>query len=221
MKTVGGHGKRIWPSFRDVGWLSAHGLLAAAVAEFGDLPGELGGVGASGVEPVVQVGLEPVQQAAPGAGPAQQLAAGVDPRTVGGRLGHAGGGTTTLRVYTAWVAESDQRAAATLSARMPARSPEAFDRVEYAKTEPRTAPERIAVAIRKQILDGTLAPGSPAPTQKELAVEHHVSADPAHLSRLLTNAARRHGGTDVDLSDYELEVRRAGEESLLTSFAVL
>lgn len=226
------------------------------------------------------------------------IAAGVDPRTVGGRLGHAGGGTTTLRVYTAWVAESDQRAAATLSARMPARSPEAFDRAEYAKTEPRTAPERIAVAIRKQIVDGTLAPGFPAPSQKEIAVEHHVSADtahraiallvkwglvetsrhkrgvvleppadrsatpdpaaipseaqiappqpelldlrllhmnrivrtfaaeadpadPAHLSRLLTNAARRHGGKGVDVSDYELEVRRAGEETLLTSFAVL
>jgi integrase len=30
------------------------------------------------------------------------LAAGVDLRTVAGRLGHAGGGTTTLRVYAAW-----------------------------------------------------------------------------------------------------------------------
>ncbi len=39
------------------------------------------------------------------------LAAGVDLRTVAGRLGHAGGGTTTLRVYAAWVTESDRRAA--------------------------------------------------------------------------------------------------------------
>jgi integrase len=39
------------------------------------------------------------------------LTAGVDLRTVAGRLGHAGGGTTTLRVYAAWVGESDKRAA--------------------------------------------------------------------------------------------------------------
>ena len=46
------------------------------------------------------------------------LAAGVDLRTVAGRLGHAGGGTTTLRVYAAWVTESDRRAAEILGARM-------------------------------------------------------------------------------------------------------
>jgi integrase len=49
------------------------------------------------------------------------IAAGVDPRTVAGRLGHGGGGTTTLKTYTAWVAEADQRAASTFSARMPPR----------------------------------------------------------------------------------------------------
>jgi integrase len=46
------------------------------------------------------------------------ISAGVDPRTVAGRLGHAGGGATTLRVYSAWVAEADQRAAVALAARM-------------------------------------------------------------------------------------------------------
>lgn len=45
-------------------------------------------------------------------------AAGVDPRRVAGRLRHGGGGSTTLRVYSAWVAEADQRAAAALAARM-------------------------------------------------------------------------------------------------------
>ena len=39
------------------------------------------------------------------------IAAGVDVRTVAGRLGHGGGGTTTLKVYSAFVAEADQRAA--------------------------------------------------------------------------------------------------------------
>lgn len=47
------------------------------------------------------------------------IAAGVDIRTVAGRLGHAGGGSTTLRTYTAFVLEADQRAAAALAARRP------------------------------------------------------------------------------------------------------
>jgi integrase len=49
------------------------------------------------------------------------VAAGTDIRTIAGRLGHAGGGTTTLRVYAAWVSEADQRAAAALGPRMPPR----------------------------------------------------------------------------------------------------
>jgi hypothetical protein len=51
------------------------------------------------------------------------ITAGVDIRTVAGRLGHGGGGTTTLRVYAAWVSESDQRAATNISTRMPGRRP--------------------------------------------------------------------------------------------------
>ena len=46
------------------------------------------------------------------------LTAGVDLRTVAGRLGH-GDGTTTLRHYAAWVAVADQRAAAVVSSRLP------------------------------------------------------------------------------------------------------
>ena len=46
------------------------------------------------------------------------LTAGVDLRTVAGRLGHGGGGATTLRVYAAWVGEADRRAAVLLSTRM-------------------------------------------------------------------------------------------------------
>lgn len=45
------------------------------------------------------------------------LTAGVDLRTVAGRLGHAGGGATTLRVYAAWVGQSDRRAAVILGSR--------------------------------------------------------------------------------------------------------
>lgn len=46
------------------------------------------------------------------------LTAGVDLRTVAGRLGHAGGGTTTLRVYAAWVDASDRQAAKILGGRI-------------------------------------------------------------------------------------------------------
>jgi integrase len=46
------------------------------------------------------------------------IAAGVDIRTIAGRLGHSDGGTTTLRVYAAWVSEADQRAATALGGRL-------------------------------------------------------------------------------------------------------
>jgi integrase len=49
------------------------------------------------------------------------LTAGVDLRTVAGRLGHGGGGTTTLRVYAAWVDEAGQKAAEKMAGRMPGR----------------------------------------------------------------------------------------------------
>ncbi|MFG1635634.1 tyrosine-type recombinase/integrase [Pseudonocardia alni] len=49
------------------------------------------------------------------------IVAGVDPRTVAGRLGHGGGGTTTLKTYAAWVSEADQRAATALASHMPRR----------------------------------------------------------------------------------------------------
>lgn len=45
------------------------------------------------------------------------LTAGVDLRTVAGRLGH-GDGTTTLRHYAAWVNTADQQAASILSAQL-------------------------------------------------------------------------------------------------------
>lgn len=48
------------------------------------------------------------------------IRAGVDLRTVAGRLGHGGGGTTTLRVYAAWVTEADRQAAGTVAAGLPA-----------------------------------------------------------------------------------------------------
>ena len=50
-----------------------------------------------------------------------RLLGGIDLRTVAGRLGHGGGGATTLRVYAAWVAATDRKAAEILGSRMPKR----------------------------------------------------------------------------------------------------
>jgi integrase len=70
------------------------------------------------------------------------IAAGTDIRTVAGRLGHGGGGSTTLRVYAAWLSEADQRAASVLSGRMPARwgDPAPAQRSESAVRAPRRPP---------------------------------------------------------------------------------
>lgn len=51
------------------------------------------------------------------------IQSGVDLRTIAGRLGHGGGGATTLRVYAAWVGESDRQAAEILGSRMQRPSP--------------------------------------------------------------------------------------------------
>ena len=77
------------------------------------------------------------------------IAAGVDVRTVAGRLGHGGGGTTTLRVYAAWVAEADQRAALGLASRLPARPATEVDDIERAKTDPRNPYERVAATASR------------------------------------------------------------------------
>ncbi|MGH3567878.1 MAG: site-specific integrase [Pseudonocardia sp.] len=50
------------------------------------------------------------------------LTAGVDLRTVAGRLGH-GDGTTTLRHYAAWVGSADTAAAGIIGGRMPTLRP--------------------------------------------------------------------------------------------------
>ncbi|MCA1675191.1 MAG: tyrosine-type recombinase/integrase, partial [Actinobacteria bacterium] len=107
------------------------------------------------------------------------IAAGVDVRTVAGRLGHSGGGTTTLKAYTAWVSEADQRAARGIGAGMPSR-PAPLDAVERAKHAPQNPYEKIAVELRRRILAGDLVEGDPTPTEKQLATEHQVALGTAH-----------------------------------------
>jgi integrase len=121
------------------------------------------------------------------------IAGGVDPRTVGGRLGHGGGGTTTLRVYTAWSAEADQRAAANAPVRMPPRPGSRTERGEIvtaaevrARTEAHSEPyRRIAADIRGAISSGILQPGDPIPSEKELAARYGVAKSTAHRAQAL------------------------------------
>jgi integrase len=107
------------------------------------------------------------------------IGAGVDVRTVAGRLGHSGGGSTTLRFYAAWASEAHQRAAGDLAVRLPAR-PEVPDPVERAKTAPEAPFERVAARIRSRILAGELPDGSVAPSIKEIAATYEVAVGTAH-----------------------------------------
>ena len=112
------------------------------------------------------------------------IAAGVDVRTVAGRLGHSGGGATTLKVYSAWRSEADQRAAGTLTGRLPA-LPAAVNEDGDLVVEPPPVTEnsapylRIAADLRAAIKCGALKPGDPLPTLKELEARG-VSAGTAH-----------------------------------------
>src|SRR5205823_1608664 len=84
------------------------------------------------------------------------LTAGVDLRTVAGRLGHGSGGATTLRFYAAWVSEADHRAAATIGGLMPRPTPSAPSR-------PASPYELLAARLRAEIESGDLAAGAPLP----------------------------------------------------------
>jgi integrase len=75
---------------------------------------------------------------------------GVDFRTVAGRRAYAGGGTTTLRTYTAWVSEPDQRAASGWATRMPLRPQEIAPRVR-ARTDPRHPYEVMAADLARRV----------------------------------------------------------------------
>lgn len=107
------------------------------------------------------------------------IASGVDVRTVAGRLGHSGGGITTLRVYAAWLSEADQRAATGLGGRMPNR-PNAASPSDRARTDPRTPRERIAAELLVGIRAGEFRDGEHLPGIKSLAAHHGVSVSTAH-----------------------------------------
>ncbi len=99
------------------------------------------------------------------------VAAGVDIRTVAGRLGHGSGGATTLKVYAAFVDEADRRAATTMAGVLPQPAPTPRTRSPY---------EALADALRERIRSGELAPGDQLPTLAELALANTVAVGTAH-----------------------------------------
>jgi site-specific recombinase XerC/DNA-binding transcriptional regulator YhcF (GntR family) len=165
------------------------------------------------------------------------IAAGVDIRTVAGRLGHGGGGTTTLRAYSAWLAEADQRAAGSLVTRMPSRPAPTVAAVpsDFVPSHPY---EHLAAVLRDKILRGDPAPGLALPANKKLAEQHGVAASTARRAvQLLANwglvdvvnsrptlvrqlstehsdaaddAASPQAGPPIEPESLDLEVRRLG-----------
>jgi integrase len=109
------------------------------------------------------------------------IAAGVDLRTVAGRLGHGSGGATTLKVYAAWVDEADRRAATTMAGIMPR---------PVAIQQARGPYEKIAASLRDDIRTGRLKPGDQLPTVAELAVAHTVAVATAHRAMALLKDER-------------------------------
>jgi hypothetical protein len=102
------------------------------------------------------------------------VAAGVDLRTIAGRLGHSGGGVTTLRVYSAWMPEADSRATTTLGSRLPI--PQGLTQATGSRVIEREEPaddsspyQQIAGDLLGAIQCGALAQGDPIPAIKTLA----------------------------------------------------
>jgi integrase len=122
------------------------------------------------------------------------IAGGVDVRTVAGRLGHAGGGTTTLKVYSAWLSEADQRAAGSLGVRMPAPPVEVDPGAPLIIVSPLTEDadgspyKRIAADLRGAIACGALRPGDRLPSLVDLANRYGVAEGTAHRAMALLSA---------------------------------
>jgi integrase len=128
----------------------------------------------------------------------QLLAAGVDLRTMAGRLGHSDGGATTLKVYADWLPASDRLAAEQLSgdlAALRASESASGDEPGSAATlqpvarplhevlEPPTTGRAnyllVSAALTAAIDDSGLRPGDLVPTVTELADWYGVARSAA------------------------------------------
>ncbi|WP_370588578.1 tyrosine-type recombinase/integrase [Pseudonocardia sp. C8] len=121
------------------------------------------------------------------------ISAGVDVRTVAGRLGHGGGGSLTLRAYTAWVAEADQRAMKS-GVRMPG-LPTGVHNGGQLVPSPQRPPsgdspyQRIASDLQGAITCGVLKAGQELPTVAALRQRYGVSAGTANRAVALLKEA--------------------------------
>jgi integrase len=107
-------------------------------------------------------------------------------------------GPPNLRVYTAWTSEADQRAARTVSGRMPARptaraqpGPGEPSRTLEGPADDQSPYQRIAADLRGAI--GVLQPGDPLPAEKTLADRYGVATSTAHraISELVTRGVAK------------------------------
>jgi len=95
--------------------------------------------------------------------------------------GTGGGGSTTLRVYSAWISEADQKAAGALNLRMPAppfplNLSAPADGLAASDSKPRSPYQHITADLRGAIACGALRPGEPLPTVEQLKDRYQVSA---------------------------------------------
>lgn len=93
--------------------------------------------------------------------------AGYNVRAAAGRLGHSGGGTTTLRVDTAWWSEAEQRQAGVTPTRLPVRPPKVPGKESSAPEVPSSSDEdlqpyqRIAADLRGPSMLASSPPAIP------------------------------------------------------------
>ncbi|MGH3898826.1 MAG: GntR family transcriptional regulator [Pseudonocardiaceae bacterium] len=125
------------------------------------------------------------------------VAAGVDIRTVAGRLGRGSGDATTLKVCAAWVDEADRRAAATMANIMPRPVVVRQARGEY---------EKIAASLRDAVQAGRLKPGDQLPTVAELAAAHTIAAGTVHRALALLK------------EEHLIKVRRGRRATVMAGF---
>lgn len=108
------------------------------------------------------------------------ITAGVDVRTVAGRLGHGGGGgTTTLKVYAAWVAAADQHASTVLLNRMPQRPAAPSSGADRETVVPQRTHEHLAASVHAAWQAGELSSGTEI-TVQGIAAAHDVPEYAAH-----------------------------------------
>ncbi|NIK56833.1 tyrosine-type recombinase/integrase [Kribbella shirazensis] len=95
------------------------------------------------------------------------LSAGVDIKTVQGRIGHTSA-ATTLKFYVAWTDRADQSAAQVLAQTIPRPSYENHRRAPHAY-------ETLAATLQQDIASGKYPVGSELPLSRDLAALHKVS----------------------------------------------